>query len=312
MPELPEVETIRRGLANSLVGHKILTVKVLAPKLFIGDPQMIVGQEVLKVSRRAKILIIKLSENFLLTHLKMTGQLIFVPKKQLATGKPATSSEPETRSPSTGLGVNHQLPTDDDVVIGGHPDKNYPLELPHKHSHVIIEFDHGTLFFNDLRKFGWLKVVRNFNDLKTEVAKFGPEYTWPEFTVDYFRAEISKRSITIKQTLLDQTFIAGIGNIYADESLFASKINPRRKANALTKAEVKKLFACIPKVFNLALRHGGTSSRDYRQADGSMGTYLQVADVYKREGLPCRVCGNAIERIKISGRSSHFCPKCQK
>ncbi|MDP3993176.1 MAG: bifunctional DNA-formamidopyrimidine glycosylase/DNA-(apurinic or apyrimidinic site) lyase [bacterium] len=281
MPELPEVETIRRGLAKSLVGHKIAAVEVLAPKLFIGDPQMIVGQEVLEVSRRAKILIIKLSENFLLTHLKMTGQLIF--------------------QPNSG-----------ELVIGGHPDKAYGLQLPHKHSHVIIEFDNGTLFFNDLRKFGWLKVVRNLDDLKTEVAKFGPEYTWPEFTIDYFRAGILKRRITIKQTLLDQTFIAGIGNIYADESLFSAEINPLRTANELTETEAKKLFVGISEVFNLALQHGGTSSRDYRQADGSLGTYLEVAKVYKREGQPCLVCAQPIERIKIAGRSAHFCPNCQK
>ena len=281
MPELPEVETIRRGLAKSLVGHKILAVKVLAPKLFIGNPQLIVGQEVLETSRRAKILIIKLSEYFLLTHLKMTGQLIFRPKHG-------------------------------ELVIGGHPDKVYDSQLPHKHSHIVIEFDNGTLFFNDLRKFGWMKILTSLDELQGEVAHLGPEYTWPEFTIDYFQAELAKRRITIKQTLLDQTFIAGIGNIYADESLFSAKVNPRRKANDLTKAEVKKLFACIPKVFNLALQHGGTSSRDYRQADGSMGTYLQVANVYKREGLPCQVCGNPIERIKISGRSSHFCPNCQK
>lgn len=281
MPELPEVETIRRGLAKSLVGHKITGIKVLAPKLFIGEPQMIVDQEVLEVSRRAKILIIKLSENYLLTHLKMTGQLIFQPNQG-------------------------------ELVIGDHPDKVYGLQLPHKHSHIIIEFDNGTLFFNDLRKFGWMKILTSLDELKREVAHLGPEYTWSEFTIDYFQDELANRRITIKQTLLDQTFIAGIGNIYADESLFSAKVNPRRKANDLTKAEVKKLFACIPKVFNLALQHGGTSSRDYRQADGSMGTYLQVANVYKREGLPCRSCGNAIERIKISGRSSHFCSKCQK
>lgn len=280
MPELPEVETIRRGLAKSLVGHKITAVEVRASKLFSGEPQAIIGQQVLEVSRRAKILIIKLSDRFLLTHLKMTGQLIFQPKQ----GK---------------------------LVVGGHPDKAYGLDLPHKHSHVIIEFDNGTLFFNDLRKFGWMKVLNSLDELQNEVAHLGPEYTWPEFDLDYFQAGLTRRRITIKQTLLDQTFIAGIGNIYADESLFASKINPRRKANELSKSEAKKLFASIPKVFNLALKHGGTSSRDYRQADGSMGTYLQVANVYKREGLPCQSCGNAIERIKISGRSSHFCPNCQ-
>lgn len=282
MPELPEVETIRRGLAEKLVGHKIMAIEVRAPKLFIGDAQSLVGQKVIEMERRAKILIWKLTDCYVLTHLKMTGQLIFRPKSGA-------------------------------LVVGGHPDKAYPLEnLPHQHTHVQIEFDNGTLFFNDLRKFGWMKVAKTLNDLKTEVAHLGPEYTWPEFTLEYFQAGLVKRKITTKQLLLDQTFIAGIGNIYADESLFCARINPRRQANELSAVETKKLFACIPKVFNLSLQHGGTSSQHYRQADGSMGTYLQVANVYKREGQPCRVCDTPIKRIRIAGRSSHFCPNCQK
>jgi len=297
MPELPEVETIRRGLAEKLVGHKILSVDVRAPKLFIGDAKLLRGQIVIEMERRAKLLIWKLSDGFLLTHLKMTGQLIFQPKNG-----PMVISE---RTPLENSTVN------DGLVIGGHPDKAYGLDLPHKHTHILIELDNGTLFFNDLRKFGWLKYVHSPSDLKVEVAKYGPEYTWPEFSLEYFKSGLAKRRITVKQALLDQTFIAGIGNIYADESLFCAKIDPRRKANELTNSEIKKLFACVPEVFNLSLSHGGTSSQHYRQVDGKMGTYLDVANVYKREGQPCRVCGTPIKRIKITGRSSHFCPHCQ-
>ncbi len=280
MPELPEVETIRRGLAEKLVGHQITAVTVRQPKLLIGDSKALIGQKVVEMGRRAKILIWKLADCYLLTHLKMTGQLIFQPDRG-------------------------------QLVIGGHPDKAYGENLPHQHSHVIITFDNGILFFNDLRKFGWMKIVETLSELKGEISHLGPEYTWPEFTLKYFQAGLAKRRITIKQALLDQTFIAGIGNIYADESLFCAQINPKRKSNELTDIEAKKLFASIPKILNLALRHGGSSSRDYRQADGSLGTYLQVALVYKLEGQPCKVCGQPIERSKIAGRSTHFCPKCQ-
>lgn len=280
MPELPEVETIRIGLEIALTDHRIVGIENRSPKLFNGSIDWVIGQQVTEVARRAKILIIKLEHNYLLCHLKMTGQLIFVPK-------------------------NGQL------VIGGHPDKNYPLELPHKHSHVIIEFDHGTLYFNDLRKFGWIKVIQNEKDLLKEIAHLGPEFTWSEFSLEYFNSVLKKKSITIKQLLLDQTFVAGIGNIYADESLFCAKISPLRASNTLTSEESSSLYKCIKKVFQLSLKHGGTSSQSYRQVDGTMGTYLTVANVYKREGMPCKVCGNPIERIKISGRSSHYCPSCQ-
>ncbi len=282
MPELPEVETIRRGLNKSLVGQKIIRVNVRIPKLFSGFPEMLAGQRVLEIERRAKMLIWKLDKSYLMIHLKMTGQLIYVPKKG-------------------------------EMVIGGHPDKLYSLDLPHKHTHVIFDFENGTLYFNDLRKFGWIKVMADPEQIKTAVKEVGPEYDWPEFTLQYFKKKLEKRkTITIKQVLLDQSIVAGIGNIYADETLFCAKVLPRRKITSLSAAEIERIFSCIPKVLNLSLKHGGTSSRNYLQSDGSMGTYLKVANVYKREGEPCKVCGTPIERVKIAGRSSHFCPHCQK
>lgn len=282
MPELPEVETIRRGLEKVLVGQTVKSVDVRVPKLFIGQLEVPVGQEVIEVSRRAKILIIKLSRSYLLVHLKMTGQLIYVPKKG-------------------------------QIVLGGHPDKVYSLSLPHKHSHIIFQFDHGTLYYNDLRKFGWIKALDSADKVEKEVAHFGPEYTWPEFSLEYFGKKLAKRpAITIKQALLDQTVVAGIGNIYADESLFCAKVLPTRKVKDLTATDTKAIYQCISEVLNLSLSHGGTSAKDYRQVDGSMGTFLAIANVYKREKLPCKICGTPIKRIKISGRSSHFCPNCQE
>lgn len=282
MPELPEVETIKKGLATELIGQKIVSVDVRVEKLFFGEVRFLIGHKVLEIERRAKIIIWKLDNGFLIFHLKMTGQLIYQPKNK-----------------------KYQ-------VVGGHPDKLYSDQLPHKYSHIIFEFEKGFLYFNDLRKFGWVKVIKNFEELKKTLAQFGPEYDWPEFSLKYFMSKIGKRNVTIKQALLDQALIAGLGNIYSDEILFCAKVHPKRKATSLTDKESLIIYSCIPKVLKLALEHGGTSSRDYRKTDGSMGTYLVVANVYGREGQPCKICDTPIERTKIGSRSSHFCPKCQK
>ena len=283
MPELPEVETIKLGLQKELVNHAIMAVEVRVPKLFAGNPAVLKGQKVLEIARRAKILIIKLTNSYLIIHLKMTGQLIFVPN----------------------IG--------EDWVVGGHPDKAYTADLPHKHTHIIFTFDNGRLYFNDLRKFGWVKLLDEEAELEPYLTDLGVEYTWPEYTLDYFTRKLARRkSITIKQALLDQSLVAGVGNIYADESLFCARISPLRKVSSLTPKEIAKLYDCIPQVFTLSLEHGGTSSQHYRRHDGSKGKFLEIANVYKREGLPCKVCGTPIERVKISGRSSHYCPHCQK
>jgi len=283
MPELPEVETIRLGLQKELIGHQIQAIDVRVTKLFEGEKQKIIGQKVLEIERRAKILIWRLENCYLLIHLKMTGQLIFVPKQS------------------------------EKWFVGGHPDKAYTDDLPHKHTHIIIEFDNGTLYFNDLRKFGWIRLVDTVDQVKPHIASLGPEYDWPEFTLEYFQKKLSQRAkSTIKQALLDQTILAGLGNIYADETLFCAKVRPRRATSSLTTDEIEVIYKCIPKILQLSLKHGGTSSQHYRKHDGSKGTFLEIANVYKREGQPCKVCGIPIERIKIAGRSSHFCPHCQK
>lgn len=283
MPELPEVETIKRGLLKELIGQKLLSVDVRVPKLFVGFPEMIIGQRVVDIDRRAKILVWQLEKSLLVMHLKMTGQLIFVPNKNR------------------------------NWVVGGHPDKAYVADLPHKYSHLIFQFENGTLYFNDLRKFGWVKVLGDSSELEPLIADLGPEYDWPEYTLDYLQTKLARRGgVTIKQALLDQTLVAGVGNIYADEALFLSKIHPRRKAGSLSDQEIQLLYKNIPTVFETSLAHGGTSSQHYRKHDGSKGNYLAFANVYKREGAPCHVCGTPIERIKIAGRSSHYCPTCQK
>ena len=287
MPELPEVETIRLGLSQELVGRDILAVEVRLAKLFRGDKGVLVGAKILDITRRAKLLIWRLEKSWLLIHLKMTGQLIFVPNSK-----------------------TNQL------VIGGHPDIAYDQPPPHRHTHITIKFNHGTLYFNDLRQFGWFKILHSAEELKNELAKYGPEYDWPEFNLTYWRSILGSPLKTgrsrIKQVLLDQALIAGIANIYSDEILFAAGVLPTRLAGELSQQEAARLYRSIPKILNLALRYGGTSSSDYRQLDGSRGAFLSLAKVYGRAGRPCKVCATTIERVKVAGRSSCYCPTCQR
>ena len=286
MPELPEVETIRRGLEPVLVGRKIANVEVRAPKLFEGKPAQVVGHEITAVRRNGKLLVLDLAgDNLLTIHLKMTGQLIW-------------------------------LGSGDRSVMGGHPEKAYLETLPHKHTHIIIKLDDGsTLYFNDLRKFGRMSVVakKDFDSLAF-IGKLGPEPLEPVFTSEYLAERLAKHpKQPLKSFLLDQTNIAGLGNIYADESLFRAAILPYRTCSDLSSEEIVALYKAIKETLEVALEHGGSSSKDYLTAVGERGTFLAVANVYHRTGLACNRCHiGVIERMKIGGRSTHFCPICQK
>lgn len=284
MPELPEVETIRRGLEKELVGQKIVSVDVRLPKLFHGHAEDLIGQTVLDIGRRAKILVWQLTDRYLVIHLKMTGQLIFIPNDK-----------------------KHSM------IVGGHPDKEYSLDLPHKHTHIIIAFGSGTLYYNDLRRFGWMKVCRDEAAMKTVVAELGPEYNWPEFTLEYFQTALGRRSKTaVKTALLDQGIVAGLGNIYTDEVLFEARVLPDRKVGSLTDTEIAAIYKSIPRVLKVALEHGGTSMKDFRHVNGGWGTYLTFAKVYGRAGEKCKVCDTKLVSKKISARTATFCPHCQK
>lgn len=279
MPELPEVETIKRGLEKHIIGQKILSVEVRVPKLFIGNESEIINKNIDTVSRRGKMLQVTLADTVLAIHLKMSGQLIYAPRKG-------------------------------EQVIGGHPEESYFKSLPNKHTHVILTLSDGKLYYNDMRKFGWLKVIRS-SELASHTAHFGPEYTDTSFTPNYIASVFRNKKIPIKQLLLDQGFVAGIGNIYADEILFESRIHPLTPASHLSKEQIGQIYEFIPIIFSRAIDAGGTSARDYRDAEGRLGTYLEIANVYKRENKACKSCGNKIKRIKIAGRSSHFCETCQ-
>ena len=296
MPELPEVETVRRGLERTVVGKTIASVDVRVPKIFDVDvvtiDQQLVGATIMGAERRAKVLLVRLSNNWTLAiHLKMTGQLVF------------QSSDV----------ASSQVAKD---FAGGHPEKAYEQPLPHKHTHIIIQFTDGTtLYFNDLRKFGWMRLVASSEVASSKginLDNYGPEPLSDEFTFDGFRSALAKRRIPIKTVLLDQKVVAGVGNIYADEALFRAKIRPTRKTSALKPDEIERLFKAIPEVLKLGIDYGGTTFNAYRNVEGTKGAMREHLKVYGREGLPCTVCNTPIERIKLGQRSTHFCPRCQR
>ena len=288
MPELPEVETIARDLKPLIVGQKIDQIFVLKEKSFIGDARYLIGHKICGISRCGKMIVLELTNKiFLAIHLKMTGQLIYKLKSKNEKVK----------------------------IVGGHPDKAYQkqTQLPHKYTRVWFLFASGDkLFFNDLRIFGWIKQLSHF-ELEKEKDKIGFDALSFSGNFKHFQGLIKRYpNRNIKDFLMDQKIIAGIGNIYASEILFDARILPIRKVKKLTKTEQTMLLQSIDKILLKAIKYGGTSSSDYRRPDGSKGGYLDHAFVYAREGERCKKCPAKIKRQKIGQRSAFFCPHCQK
>jgi len=280
MPELPEVETIRLGLQKYLVGHKIIDVQIKVPKIFVGKKGDVVGAEITGLKRIGKGLIIELDNDFVLAiHLKMTGQLIYQDGK---TKNIALSAK-----------------------TGG-------TTLPSKYSHIIFILDNGAfLYYNDLRRFGWIKVVRKDQLMQVPFFKeMGPE-PFKDLTPEKFKEIVSKSNLVIKVLLMNQKKIGGIGNIYANDALFEAKIMPSRKAKSLSSQEIKKLYGSILKVLQKSLDYGGSSDENFVNALGQEGNYQNHTLIYGREGEKCRVCGGIIKKIKLGGRGTYFCAICQ-
>jgi formamidopyrimidine-DNA glycosylase len=300
VPELPEVETIRRGLQKAIVSKTIAGVEIRVPKLFHGDRKKIIGKKIKNIDRRAKQIIIDIEgENDLLIHLKLTGQLIY--RDQLSViGGPK----------KTGNGIR----ATDNQIAGGHPSKDWFEELPNSTTHVIFDFSDGSkLFFNDLRKFGWIKIF-NANELTSLLAEsLGVEPFDKKFT-NARLAEIikSKPRWNIKKVLTDQRLISGIGNIYADESLFWAKILPARLAKDITDPEILELHKAIIKSLEIGLKYGGSSENTYYKIDGTKGQAQKHFQVYTQGGKKCKRCNSIIKKIKLNGRGTHFCENCQK
>ncbi len=288
MPELPEVETVRAGLSLFLPGKRVTRVTHNWQKSFPNAPadvdKFLVGAVVHSIRRRAKVLVVDLDSGYsLVIHLKMTGQLVY-------------------RSERQHFGA-------------GHPSDSLVGDLPDKSTRVVLIFQDGSkLFFNDQRKFGWMRLLPAPEVEQLDFfQKVGPEPLSADFTADDFAARLQRRAKSgIKAVLLDQTVVAGIGNIYADEVLWGAKIHPETKVQDIPPAKIKTLYRELRAVLKLAIEKGGSTDRNYVDAEGKRGSYLSFARVFRREGKPCPRCGTPIVKIRVAGRGTHICPKCQQ
>lgn len=288
MPELPEVETVRRGLEKLIIGKQVAAAAHDWPKGFPNAEhdvqQFLVGAEVTVVRRRAKVLLIDLSSEYtLVIHLKMTGQLVYV---------------------------------DDAARFGaGHPNDSLINALPDKSTRVTFTFKDGSnLFFNDQRKFGWVRLLPTVEVPNIDfMQKVGPEPLNDDFTAKEFISRVRRRANTsIKAAILDQTVLAGIGNIYADESLWGAKVHPGTLVKNVSEAKLKTLFTEIRYVLLLSIEKGGSTDRNYVNAEGKKGSYIDFARVFRREGQACPRCGTEVIKTRVAARGTHLCPVCQK
>ena len=283
MPELPEVETVRRGLCPAMEGQVIAKASVNRPNLRWPFPdnmaERLTGKTVTALRRRSKYILADLSSGeTLIIHLGMSGRM-------LISGDP--------------LGQFHQE----------HP-------AAEKHDHVVFDMANGArITFNDARRFGAMDLAPT-NGIETHwlIAPLGPEPLGNAFHEDYLVKRLTGRNMPIKSALLDQKIVSGLGNIYVCETLFRAGVSPKRKAGQLSKQRTKALVPIIRDVLEQAIEAGGSSLKDYRQADGELGYFQHSFDVYDREDQPCRTteCDGIIARITQSGRSTFYCPRCQK
>lgn len=282
MPELPEVETIKRGLEKCIVGHRIMKVHILCDKSFRGKPELIRGKKIIDIRRRGKALLIGLDNKLtIMVHLRMTGQMIHDGLERFAAG---------------------------------HPDGEFTEKMPGRFTRIYVDLDDGThLYFNDLRKFGFWQVMDEL-DLATDrfLNRLGPE-PW-DMKKDEFRAMLKKHgNAPVKAVILDQHNIAGVGNIYADEGCFYAGILPWRKCGDLSRMEADKLLDGLCYVMQASIDSGGSTMKDYVRADGTKGNYLEkFAQVFRREGCECSRCGGEILKTRTAGRGTHYCGGCQK
>ncbi|MEK7632114.1 MAG: bifunctional DNA-formamidopyrimidine glycosylase/DNA-(apurinic or apyrimidinic site) lyase [Patescibacteria group bacterium] len=304
MPELPEVETVARGL-QGLVGKRITRVEVRRPKLVSVGPKTLspkrqhsqlhtrafqkalVDRRIAKVARRAKLIQFQLSGGWwILVHLKMAGQIVVQQKGQRR------------------------------LLVRLLNSPHAQLEkMPSKHTHIIIRFTDGTLlYYNDLRLFGTWRAVRSADLSRVaDLAAYGPEPLARNFSAKVLQAALRRRpNMPIKQALTDQTLLAGVGNIYADETLFAARLKPTRKVKSLKLADWSRLFTGLQKVLRHAIKTHGSSVGEFIRVDGSVGTYGRYHKVYDRKGKSCPRCGTPIRRMVLGGRGTHYCPRCQR
>lgn len=283
MPELPEVETVMRGLAPAMEGAVIKTAAVNRPDLRWPFPEnmaaRLTGQTVLRLRRRSKYILMDLSsKETLLVHLGMSGRM----------------------------------------TVSGDPLGQFAHNHPRgeKHDHVVFDMENGArITFNDSRRFGAMDLLETATAASHKLLRdIGPEPLGNGFNEDYLVARFENRKTPIKSALLDQKIVAGLGNIYVCEALFRAGISPKRSVNKIAAQRIRALVPIIREVLFEAILAGGSSLKDFRQADGNLGYFQHSFDVYGREGSACKTpdCGASVQRITQSGRSTFYCAQCQR
>lgn len=279
MPELPEIETVKLQLQKILPGLIVEDIEVRGTRSLFGKTELIVGKKVIDVSRRAKVLIVEFDgELSMAFHFKMTGQLIYV--------------------------------DGDKRIAGGHPTSDFVGALPSTHTKVIFKLSKGTLFFNDLRMFGWVKIMNNAQ-LKMDkfLANLGPEPF--DISETEFVARVGKSKRPIKIVIMDQEVLAGVGNIYANDALWEARIYPGVASNSLTSEQLKILLEKIKLVLNEGIKYGGATAANYVNLDGLGGHYQEHFRTYNREGKPCLRDKTPLIKTTLGGRGTFFCEQCQ-
>lgn len=287
MPELPEVETVRTQLLPVLKGRTITSVEVFHSKTIDHNAEfanILTGKTMSTIERVGKLLIFSFLHErdlYMLAHLKMTGQF-FYSQQQTVTA-----------------GGGHSIHTQDIT------------DLPNKHTRVTFELDdRHYLHFNDMRLFGYIKLVDE-KQMNTARKHFGPEPIHKDFPVEDFVQKIRKRKTTVKAALLDQTLIAGLGNIYVDEALFKAKIRPTRRCYRLSKREVATIAHQAGEVMRQSIHVGGTTFQHFLNTTGGTGNYTDQLKVFGKQGTLCQICATPIQKTKVAGRGTHYCPHCQ-
>jgi formamidopyrimidine-DNA glycosylase len=286
MPELPEIEIVKRSLFKKINKAKIVNVKInnknLRYKITHALPKQLINEKILKISRRSKYLIFHFKKKLLLVHLGMSGKFLIIRNK-------------DSRMFKTSF--------------------YYNLDILPKHNHIHFILDNGlVLIYNDVRRFGFFKLFEN-RKLKeiTCLKKLGPEPFSVLFSAQYVQKFIKNKKRNIKNLLMDQTFVSGLGNIYANEALFLSKINPLRQCGNLERKSIRNLIYNIRKILKVAIDKGGSSIKDFKNTYGESGNFQQFFNVYGKENKNCsRIsCKGKIKKISISNRSSFYCNICQ-
>ncbi len=306
MPELPEVETIRRGLEKTIINHKIDDIEIRLAKQFHGDVSFVIGATVLAVRRYGKGLLIDLDNGYSLAiHVKMTGQLIY--RRVSDVSQVSRVSQAESSIGELPNKWTHVIFSLKQIVR--HSGKRSASRIDSGQARMTEE--KAYLYYNDQRQFGWIKVVKTSEAKNLPFFKsLGPE-PLSNLTLKQFSTIVHSTKTPIKLVLMDQAKLAGIGNIYANDALYRAKIHPKRAANSLSADEQQTLFTAIEAVLTKGIEVGGASEWHYVDVLGGKGKYQNFFLVYGKDGTSCKHCGTAIERISLGGRGTFFCPVCQ-